>query len=50
MADGTVQSMLLHSGREPGTYQATVPGSSAPVDLRVRITTSDKRVEIPLSR
>jgi hypothetical protein len=50
MADGTVQSMLLHSGREPGTYQATVPGSSAPVDLRVRITTSDKRVEIPLRR
>jgi len=49
MADGTVQSMPLHSGPEPGTYQATVPGGSAPVDLRVRITTSDKRVEIPLS-
>ena len=49
MADGTVQSMPLHSGPEPGTYQATVPAGSAPVDLRVRITTSDKRVEIPLS-
>lgn len=49
MADGTVQSIPLNSGPEPGTYQATVPGGSAPVDLRVGITTSDKRVEIPLS-
>ena len=49
MADGTVQSILLNSGSEPGTYQATVPGGSSPVDLRVGITTSDKRVEIPLS-
>jgi len=50
MADGTVQSILLQSGSEPGIYQATVPGGPAPVDLRVGITTSDKRVEIPLSR
>jgi hypothetical protein len=49
MADSTVQTILLHSGPEPGTYQATVPGGSAPIDLRVGITTSDKRVEIPLS-
>jgi hypothetical protein len=49
MADSTVQSILLHSGPEPGTYQATVPGGSAPIDLRVAITMSDKRVEIPLS-
>ena len=49
MADGTVQSILLHSGPEPGTYQATVPGGSAPIDVRVSITMSDKRVEIPLS-
>lgn len=49
MADGTVQSIPLSSGPEPGTYQATVPGGSAPVDLRVGITTSDRRVEIPLS-
>ncbi len=49
MADSTVQTILLHSGAEPGTYQATVPGGSAPIDLRVGITTSDKRVEIPLS-
>jgi hypothetical protein len=41
---------LLQSGSEPGIYQATVPGGPAPVDLRVGITTSDKRVEIPLSR
>jgi hypothetical protein len=44
-----VQSIPLNSGPEPGTYQAMVPGGSAPVDLRVGITTSDKRVEIPLS-
>ncbi len=50
MADGTVQSIVLGSGPEPGKYQGTVPGGhSAPVDLRVRVTTSDKRVEIPLS-
>jgi hypothetical protein len=49
MADGTVRSIPLSSGPEPGTYQATMPGGSAPVDLRVGITTSDKRVEIPLS-
>ena len=50
MADGTVQRIWLHSGPEPGTYQATVPGgSSAPVDVRLAITASDKRVEIPLS-
>jgi len=49
MADGTVRSILLHSGTEPGTYEATLPGGSAPVDLRIGITTSDTRVEIPLS-
>jgi hypothetical protein len=49
MADSTEQSIVLDPGPEPGTYQATVPGGSAPVDLRVGITTSDKRVDIPLS-
>ena len=49
MADGTVQNISLGSGSEPGTYQGTVPsGRAAPVDLRIRVTTSDKRVEIPL--
>ena len=49
MADGTVQSIFLNSGPEPGTYQATVPGGSAPVDLRVSVMMSGQRVEIPLS-
>ena len=49
MADGTVQIIRLQSGDEPGTYQATVPGgSSAPVEVRLAITASDKRVDIPL--
>jgi len=49
MADGTVQSIPLNSGSEPGVYRAIIPGGPAPVDLRVGITTSDKRVEVPLS-
>jgi len=34
---------------EPGTYRGTgPPGRSALVDLRIRVRTSDKRVDIPL--
>jgi hypothetical protein len=48
MADGTVESIMLY-GSEPGTYSGTSrPSRSAPVDLRVRMTMSDKRIEIPL--
>jgi hypothetical protein len=49
MADGTVESIMLRDGSEPGTYSGTSrPTPSAPVDLRVRMTLSDKRVEVPL--
>jgi len=50
MADGTAASIPLSSGVEPGMYQGTMPsGRSSLVDLRVRVTTSDKRVEIPFA-
>ena len=49
LADGTAASIPL-SAAEPGTYQGTMPlGRSLLVDLRVRVTTSDKRVEIPFA-
>jgi len=50
MADGTAASIPLSSVAEPGTYQGTMPpGRSSLVDLRVRVTMSDKRVEIPFA-
>jgi hypothetical protein len=49
MEDGTVFDAPLEPGPEPGTYRGTgPPGRSALVDLRIRVRTSDKRVEIPL--
>jgi hypothetical protein len=49
MADGTVESIMLRDGSEPGTYSGTSrPSRSVPVDVRVRITMSDKRIEVPL--
>lgn len=49
MADGTALDIPLDSGLEPGTYRGTAPsGQTAPIDLRIRVITSDKRVEIPL--
>jgi len=49
MADGTVLDIPMEPGPEPGTYRGTgPPGRSALVDLRIRVITSDKRVEIPL--
>ena len=49
MQDGTVSDIMLEPGPEPGTYRGTgPPGRSALVDLRIRVLTSDKRVEIPL--
>jgi hypothetical protein len=51
MADGALLDLPVGAGPEPGTYQVTVPPlRSAPVDVRVRIATSDARVEIPLPR
>jgi len=49
MEDGTVFVAPLEPGPEPGTYRGTgPPGRSALVDLRIRVRTSDKRIEIPL--
>jgi hypothetical protein len=48
MSDGSVENITLGSGAEPGSYHGALPGQSTPVDLRVRVITNDKRVEIPL--
>jgi hypothetical protein len=51
MADGAFLDLPVGAGPEPGTYQVTVPPlQSAPVDLRIRVATSDTRAEIPLAR
>ena len=51
MADGTVENVAMGALPEPGTYRGTVPtGRSTPVDLRVRVTTGDESVEVPVSR
>ncbi len=49
MEDGTEESIPLDPGPEPGTYQGTAPPAGSPVDLRIRVTTSDRRVELPLA-
>jgi len=49
MADGTVENVAMGALPEPGTYRGTVPtGRSTPVDLRVRVNTGDKFVEVPV--
>ncbi|HEY3117112.1 MAG TPA: hypothetical protein VGK54_10250 [Chloroflexota bacterium] len=49
MADGTVENIPMGALPEPGTYRGTVPtGRSTPVDLRVRVSTGDKLVEVPV--
>jgi len=50
MADGTLLDVPLEASAELGTYHVTIPSlQPAPVDLRVRVVTSDTRVEIPLT-
>ena len=49
MADGTVENVAMGALPEPGTYRGTVPTDrSTPVDLRVRVSTGDKFVEVPV--
>jgi hypothetical protein len=49
MADGTVENGVMGALPERGTDRGTVPtGSSTPVDLRVRVSTGDKFVEVPV--
>jgi hypothetical protein len=51
MADGTVENVAMGALPEPGTYRGTVPtGRSTPVDLRVRVSTGERFVEIPVSQ
>jgi len=48
-ADGTLLDLALKAGANPGTYSITVPPlRSALVDLRLRVLTSNTRVDIPL--
>jgi hypothetical protein len=50
-AGGDELDVPLDSGSEPGVYQGTAPpGRAAPTNLRVRVVTSDRRVEVPLTR
>ena len=47
--DGTVEKIPMGALPELGTYRATVPTRrSTPIDLRVRVSTGDKRVEVPV--
>jgi hypothetical protein len=51
MADGTVENVAMGALPELGTYRGTVPtGRSTPVDLRVRVSTGERFVEIPVSQ
>ena len=49
MPDGTVENVRMDFFPDHGTYRGTLPPTrSSPLDLRVRVITGDKRVEIPL--
>ena len=48
MPDGTVENVRMSFYPDHGTYRGALPTQSSPVDLRVRVITGDKRVEIPL--
>jgi len=49
MPDGTVENVRMDFYPDLGTYRGSLPPTrSLPVDLRVRVITGDKRVEIPL--
>ncbi len=48
MPDGTVENVRMDFSPDQGTYRGALTAHSAPVDLRVRVITGDKRLEIPL--
>jgi hypothetical protein len=49
MADGTLENVRMGFVPEQGAYRGTLPPvRSTPVDLRIRVITGDKRVEIPV--
>ena len=49
MADGTLENVRMGYVPDQGAYRGMLPPvRSAPVDLRIRVITGDKRVEIPV--
>jgi hypothetical protein len=49
MSDGTVENVRMEYVPDRGTYLGALPRTrSSPVDLRVRVITGDKRLEIPV--
>jgi hypothetical protein len=50
MSDGHGFSIPLEPGPERGEYRATVPHDRALRDLRVRITTGETSVVVPVER
>jgi hypothetical protein len=47
--DGALLDLPVASGSEPGIYEATVPSIGPAVAFRVRVATSDTRVEVPVT-
>ena len=49
MSDGTVENVRMQFSPDRGTYHGALPPTrSSLVDLRVRVITGDKRIEIPV--
>ena len=49
MSDGTVENVRMQFSPDRGTYRGALPPTrSSLVDLRVRVITGDKRIEIPV--
>ena len=49
MSDGTVENVRMEFVPDRGTYRGALPPTrSSFVDLRVRVSTGDKRIEIPV--
>jgi hypothetical protein len=48
-SDGTVENVRMEFFPDHGTYRGALPPTGSPlVDLRVRVITGDKRIEIPV--
>jgi hypothetical protein len=49
MSDGTVENVRMEFSPDRGTFRGALPPTrSSLVDLRVRVITGDKRIEIPV--
>ena len=50
MADGSVEQIAMGALPEPGMYRGTLAtGRSTQINVRVRLSTGDKFVEIPVT-